>query len=106
MHIQARHAIIAHLAIRQKGQRPAVPRAKDDVVDVQEGGAVFEIDASVAVGGADVRDGAMALDRRVAEGIVAEVGVIAVGADGGVYGWEGGVCEGEGEGEGDVRGGD
>ena len=101
MHIQPRHAIIADLHPRQEMERPRVSRTEDDVVDVLDRRAVFEVDGAGTVAAFDVRDGWVAGDVWVAEGPVAEVGVVAA-ADDGVEG----RCGHAGEGGGYVGAGD
>lgn len=81
--VQPRHAVVAHAHLREKRQRPAVPRAKDEVVDVWDAGAVHEVHG--ACGCVEARNGWVLLDPRVLEGLVAKIAVVLVPDDDGVH---------------------
>ena len=102
MLVELRHAVVADGHLREERHGPGVTGAEDDVVDVGDGGAVYQKNGAGL--GTHARDGRVVLDARVLEGLVAEVAVEVVPHGDGVHGGLGGA--GVREVVGDVGGGD
>jgi hypothetical protein len=79
MLIQSRHAIASDLKGGEEVHCPTIPRTENDVVDVRDAGAIFEVYRPFFNG--DMGDRGVSLDVRIAERVIAEVRVVFAAND-------------------------
>lgn len=76
MEVQVRDAITPSRNIWQEGKSPSESGAEDYMIDIRDGGSVFEMHSSLAVSARDMGYWGSSLYTRVFECLVAEVDVV------------------------------